>query len=68
MATFNSIFPTFIADCGGLQTLLLNVAFALFIVGVIDTVMHRSSHKAILNLLLRLLLLTSCLLYTSRCV
>jgi hypothetical protein len=63
MATFNSIFPTFIADCGGLQTLLLNVAYALFIVGVIDTGMHRSSHKAILNLLLRLLLLTSLLVY-----
>ncbi len=63
MATFNSIFPTFIADCAGLQTLLLNVAFALFIVGVIDTIAHRSSHKAILNLLLRLLLLTSLLVY-----
>ena len=63
MATFNSIFPTFIADCGGLQTLLLNVAYALFIVGVIVTVKQHSSHKSILNLLLRLLLLTSLLVY-----
>ena len=63
MATFDSIFPTFLAKCGDLHTLLLSVAFALFIVGVIDTVMHRSSHKSILNLLLRLLLLTSLLVY-----
>src|SRR5580693_5103450 len=63
MATFNSIFPTFVADCGGLQTLLQNVAFALFIVGVIDTIFHRASHRTILNLLLRLLLLTSLLVY-----
>ena len=63
MATFDSIFPTFLAKCGELHTLLLSVAFALFIVGVIVTVMHRSSHKSILNLLLRLLLLTSLLVF-----
>jgi len=39
------------------------VAFALFIVGIIVTVMHHSSHKSILNLLLRLLLLTSLLVF-----
>ena len=38
MATFDSIFPTFLAKCGELHTLLLSVAFALFIVGVIATV------------------------------
>ena len=63
MATFDSIFPTFLAKCGDLHTLLLSVAFALFIVGVIVTVKHRSSHKSILNLLLRLLLLTSLLVF-----
>ena len=63
MATFDSIFPTFLAKCADLHTLLLSVAFALFIVGVIATVMHRSSHKAILNLLLRLLILTSLLVF-----
>ena len=41
MATFDSIFPTFLAKCGELHTLLLSVAFALFIVGVIVTVMHQ---------------------------
>ena len=63
MATFDSIFPTFLAKCGDLHTLLLSVAFALFIVGVIATVHQRSSHKSILNLLLRLLLLTSLLVF-----
>ena len=63
MATFDSIFPTFLAKCGELHTLLLSVAFALFIVGVIATVLHRSSHKSILNLLLRLLILTSLLVF-----
>jgi len=42
MATFDSIFPTFLAKCGELHTLLLSVAFALFIVGIIVTVMHHS--------------------------
>jgi hypothetical protein len=63
MATFDSIFPNFLAKCGDLHTLLLSVAFALFIVGVIATVHQRSSHKSILNLLLRLLLLTSLLVF-----
>ena len=63
MATFDSIFPTFLAKCGELHTLLLSVAFALFIVGIIVTVMHHSSHKSILNLLLRLFLLTSLLVF-----
>lgn len=63
MATFDSIFPTFLAKCGELHTLLLSVAFALFIVGVIVTMQHRSSHKSILNLLLRLLLLTCLLVF-----
>ena len=63
MATFDSIFPTFLAKCGELHTLLLSVAFALFIVGVIATVHQRSSHKSILHLLLRLLMLTSLLVF-----
>ena len=63
MATFNSIFPTFLAKCGDLHTLLLSVAYPLFIVGVIVSVMNRSSHKAIINLLLRMLLLTSLLVF-----
>ena len=63
MATFDSIFPTFLTDCAGLHTLLLSVAYALFIVGVIVTVSHRFTHRVLLNLLIRLLLLTSLLVF-----
>jgi hypothetical protein len=63
MATFNSIFPTFLAKCGELHTLLLSVAYALFVTGIIVTVRQRFSHRALLDLLLRLLLLTSLLVY-----
>ena len=38
MATFNSIFPTFLGKCADLHTLLLSVAFALFVTGIIITV------------------------------
>ena len=63
MATFESIFPTFLTDCAGLHTLLLSVAYALFITGVIVTVSQRFTHRALLNLLMRLLLLTSLLVF-----
>jgi hypothetical protein len=63
MATFDSIFPTFLAKCGELHTLLLSVAYALFVTGIIVTVHHRFSHKIMLHLLARILLLTSLLVF-----
>ena len=63
MATFNSIFPTFLGKCADLHTLLLSVAFALFVTGIIITVHHRCSHRAILHLMTRILLLTSLLVF-----
>ena len=63
MATFDSIFPTFLAKCGELHTLLLSVAFALFVTGIIVTVAHGFSDKVLLRLLSRLLLLTSLLVF-----
>jgi hypothetical protein len=63
MATFENIFPTFLAKCAELHTLLLSVAYALFITGVIVTVMHRFSHRAALHLVLRLFLLTTLLVF-----
>src|SRR6267378_2971090 len=63
MATFDSIFPTFLAKCADLHALLLSVAYALFITGIIVTVYHRFTHRTALNLLLRLLLLTSLLVF-----
>ena len=63
MATFESIFPTFLAKCAELHTLLLSVAFALFIAGIIVTVYNRFTHRTALHLLLRLMLLTSLLVF-----
>jgi len=63
MATFDSIFPTFLAKCADLHTLLLSVAYALFVTGIIVTVAHGFTHKALLRLLSRLLLLTSLLVF-----
>ena len=53
MATFTSIFPTFLAKCGELHTLLLSVAYALFVAGIIVTVVHGFTHRALLHLLAR---------------
>lgn len=63
MATFESIFPTFLTKCGELHSLLLSVAFALFVTGVIATAYHRFTPHALLHLMLRLLLLTSLLVF-----
>jgi hypothetical protein len=63
MATFDSIFPTFLAKCGELHTLLLSVAYALFVTGIIVTVHHRFSHKILLHLLVRIMVLTSLLVF-----
>jgi hypothetical protein len=63
MATFDSTFPTFLAKCAELHDLLLSVAFALFIAGIIVTVYNRFTHRAALHLLLRLMLLTSLLVF-----
>jgi hypothetical protein len=63
MATFDSIFPTFLAKCGELHDLLLSVAYALFVTGIIVTVHHRFSHRVALHLTARLMILTSLLVY-----
>jgi len=63
MATFDSIFPTFVTKCGELHTLLLSVAYALFVTGIIVTVHHQFSRKTLLHLLVRIMVLTSLLVY-----
>jgi hypothetical protein len=63
MATFESIFPTILAKCAELHTLLLSVAYALFVTGVITTVMHHVSHRAVMQLMVRLLMLTCLLVF-----
>jgi hypothetical protein len=63
MNTFETIFPTFLAKCGELHTVLLSVAFAFFITGIIMTVHHHFSHRVALQLSVRLMVLTSLLVY-----
>ena len=63
MTTFNSIFPTFLAKCAELHTLLLSVAYALFITGIIVTVHQRFTRKTLLHLMVRLMVLTSLLAF-----
>lgn len=62
-STFSSIFPTFLTDCSELHTMLLSVAYALLIVGIIVTVAHGFTHEALLRLLARLVLLMSLLVF-----
>jgi hypothetical protein len=46
-------------------TLLLSVAYALFVTGIIVTVHHQFSHKILLRLLVRILVLTSLLVLSA---
>jgi len=48
MASFESIFPTFLQKCAELHELLRVVAFMLFIVGTILFVQHGFSGKTLI--------------------
>jgi hypothetical protein len=61
MASFETIFPTFLQKCAELHDLLNVVAFMLFIVGTILFVMHGFSGKTMMFHLVRLLILTALL-------
>ena len=61
MASFESLFPTFIQKCAELNQLLRLVAFMLFIVGTILLVTHGFRGKTLLLHLVRLLALTALL-------
>src|SRR5438445_118573 len=63
MATFDSIFPTFLTKCLELHDLLLIVAFMLFVVGIITTVIQGFTPKSVTRFLLRLLVLTALLVF-----
>jgi hypothetical protein len=63
MASFESLFPTFLQDCTELNQLLQIVAFALFIVGTILTVAHRFTGGVLLRHMLRLFVLTALLAF-----
>ena len=61
MASFESIFPTFLQKCAELHELLRVVAFMLFIVGTILFVQHGFSGKTLILHLVRLFVLTALL-------
>jgi hypothetical protein len=63
MASFESIFPTFLTKCAELHTLMQAVAFALFVVGLMMFVGHGFSRKQLFRYLIRLTLLTSLLVF-----
>ena len=63
MASFESIFPTFLQKCADLHNLLLVVAFMLFIVGVILRVAHGFTPKSMTMFMVRLLILTALLVF-----
>src|SRR5438552_7676268 len=63
MASFESIFPTFLRKCADLHDLLLVVAYLLFVVGVILRVAHGFTPKSMSLFLVRLLVLTSLLVF-----
>ena len=61
MASFESIFPTFLQKCAELHELLRVVAFMLFIVGTVLIVPHGFSAKALALHMVRLFVLTALL-------
>ena len=61
MASFESLFPTFLQKCAELHELLRIVAFMLFIVGTIMLVVHGFSGKTLMLHLVRLFVLTALL-------
>lgn len=63
MNSFETLFPTFLTKCAELHTLLLSVAFALFITGVMVTVYQRFTHRVALHLTVRLMVLTALLVF-----
>ena len=63
MASFESIFPTFLQKCAELNELLRIVAFALFIVGTIMLVTHGYTGQTLMLHMVRLFVLTALLVF-----
>src|SRR6266511_5001268 len=63
MASFESIFPTFLQKCADLHDLLLVVAYMLFIVGVMLCVSHGVTPKRMTMFMVWLLILTALLVF-----
>ena len=63
MASFESIFPTFLQVCSELHDLLQTVAFMLFIVGTVMVVMHDFTEKTLGLHIIQLFALTALLVF-----
>jgi hypothetical protein len=63
MASFESLFPTFLQKCAELHELLRIVAFMLFIVGTILFVLHGFNEKTMMLHMVRLFVLTALLVF-----
>jgi len=66
MASFESLFPTFLQKCAELHELLRIVAFMLFIVGTIMLVVHGFNSKTLMLHMVRLFVLTALLVMLPR--
>jgi len=63
MASFESLFPTFLQRCADLRVLLLVVAYLLVIVGIIMTAMRRPSPRAWMRYFARVTVVMSLLVF-----
>ena len=63
MASFESIFPTFLQVCSQLHDLLQTVAFMLFIVGTVMVVMHEFTEKTVGLHIIQVFALTALLVF-----
>lgn len=63
MASFESLFPTFLQRCADLRVLLLVVAYLLVIVGIIMTAMRRPSPRAWMRYFVRVTVVMSLLVF-----
>lgn len=63
MASFDSLFPTFLQRCADLRIVLLVVAYMLVIVGIIMTAMRRPSPRAWTRYFVRVIVVMSLLVF-----
>ena len=63
MASFESIFPTFLQVCSQLHDLLQTVAFMLFIIGTVMIVMHDFTEKTVGLHIIQVFVLTALLVF-----
>ncbi|MBK8001684.1 MAG: hypothetical protein IPK15_24010 [Verrucomicrobia bacterium] len=66
MASFDTLFPTFLQRCADLRGVLMVVAYLLVVVGILVTAMRRPSAQSWLRYLVRLIVVMSLLVFLPR--